>query len=175
MENKSKQKQNETIKKQKTKRKDSKSEKTKSKKPRPLKHEIGIEEPIESLDVLKALAQIRFEENGKVIIGGTKEHSDFLKKYCITGMNQIFRAIKKDEIAIVLIMKYKHLDGRTTSSFDLVSDLLKTCAVTKSFKIYSNDISQSEVQNILQVKYNPRMIGIRKSYVNESVLKELLN
>ena len=71
---------NDTIKKQKVKRKDLKKQNSKAKKPRPLKHEIGKEETIETLDILKALAEIRFEENGKVIVGGTKEHSDFLKK-----------------------------------------------------------------------------------------------
>ena len=165
---------NERIKKQKTqKRKDLKKEKNKNKKPRPLKHEIGIEEPIETLDILKALAETRFEQNGKVIVGGTKEHATFLKQYLITGLNHIFRSIKKDEIAIVLIMKYKHSEGKSTSSVELMSDLLKTCAMTKQFQMYYNEVSQSSIQTILQINYTPRMIAIKKSYLNEPILKSI--
>ena len=56
-----------------------------------------------------------------------------------------------------------------------MNDLLKTCAVTKSFKIFYNEMTQSSIRSILQINYNPRIVAIRKSYFNEPVLKELLN
>ncbi|EDR27295.1 hypothetical protein EDI_339600 [Entamoeba dispar SAW760] len=147
----------------------------KPKRSRPLKHVVGSQEVLPTLHVVKGLSVIRFVAGEKIISGGTKEHADILKKYCLMGLNQILRAIKKDEVSIVLILRYKHMNSETTESVDVLSDVLKTCSITKSFKLYYDIVSQSTIRSLFQINFNPRVIGIKKTYLDNSSLKDLLS